>query len=293
MFKDKLMDWAMQDEAFRVQLFRFVDCFPTLRSNDAIYEHLSDYLSQPGVKAPPGFELGMAAGGLAKGLMAKTMSSQIEGMASKFIAGTDAASALPALEKMWKNGMCFSVDLLGEACVSDEEARLYRQKYLDLVENLPKRVATWPAKLVLESDHLGPVPRTNVSIKISSLSARVDPIDTEGSIRTLMAEIMPILESAKKHGVLVNFDMEQFALKDLTIELFKRCCEAVDFEAGLAMQAYLRSAPDDARSVVDWAKRTGRVVTVRLVKGAYWDYETIHAEQQGWPVPVWSRKCDT
>ena len=156
--------------------------------------------------------------------MAKTMSSQIEGMASKFIAGTDAASALPALEKMWKNGMCFSVDLLGEACVSDEEARLYRQKYLDLVENLPKRVATWPAKLVLESDHLGPVPRTNVSIKISSLSARVDPIDTEGSIRTLMAEIMPILESAKKHGVLVNFDMEQFALKDLTLELFKRTC---------------------------------------------------------------------
>jgi RHH-type proline utilization regulon transcriptional repressor/proline dehydrogenase/delta 1-pyrroline-5-carboxylate dehydrogenase len=292
-FKDKLMDWAMRDEAFRVQLFRFVDCFPTLRTNEAIYDHLADYLSQPGVKPPPGFELGMAAGGLAKGLMAKTMAGQIEGMASKFIAGTDAASALPSLERMWKHGMCFSVDLLGEACVSDEEARLYRQKYLDLVENLPKRVASWPAKPVLESDHLGPVARTNVSIKISSLSARVDPIDTEGSIRTLMAEILPILEAAKRQGVLVNFDMEQFALKDLTIELFKRCCEAVDFEAGLAMQAYLRSAPEDARSVVEWAKRTGRVVTVRLVKGAYWDYETIHAEQQGWPVPVWSRKCDT
>jgi len=292
-FKDKLMDWAMRDEAFRVQLFRFVDCFPTLRTNEAIFDHLSDYLSQPGVKAPPGFELGMAAGGLAKGLMAKTMAGQIEGMASKFIAGTDAASALPSLERMWKHGMCFSVDLLGEACVSDEEARLYREKYLDLVENLPKRVAAWPAKPVLESDHLGPVARTNVSIKVSSLSARVDPIDTEGSIRSLMAEIRPILEAAKRNGVLVNFDMEQFALKDLTIELFKRCCEAVDFEAGLAMQAYLRSAPDDARSVVEWAKRTGRVVTVRLVKGAYWDYETIHAEQQGWPVPVWSRKCDT
>jgi RHH-type proline utilization regulon transcriptional repressor/proline dehydrogenase/delta 1-pyrroline-5-carboxylate dehydrogenase len=65
------------------------------------------------------------------------MAGQIEGMASKFIAGTDAASALPSLEKMWKNGLCFSVDLLGEACVSDQEARLYRQKYLDLVENLP------------------------------------------------------------------------------------------------------------------------------------------------------------
>jgi RHH-type proline utilization regulon transcriptional repressor/proline dehydrogenase/delta 1-pyrroline-5-carboxylate dehydrogenase len=292
-FKDKLMDWAMQDEAFRVQLFRFVDCFPTLRTNDAIYDHLADYLSQPGVKPPPGFELGMAAGGLAKGLMAKTMAGQIEGMASKFIAGTDAASALPALERMWKNGMCFSVDLLGEACVSDEEARAYRQKYLDLVENLPKRVASWPAKPVLETDHLGAVPRTNVSIKISSLSARVDPIDTEGSIRGLMEGILPILHAAKRGGVLVNFDMEQHSLKDLTIELFKRCCEEVDFDAGLAMQAYLRSAEDDARNVVEWAKRRGRTVTVRLVKGAYWDYETIHAEQQGWPVPVWGRKSDT
>ncbi len=90
--------------------------------------------------------------------------------------------------------------------------------------------------------------------------------------------------------MLINFDMEQFALKDLTLELFMRCCEAIDFPAGLAMQAYLRSGDDDARRLIEWAKRTGRQVTVRLVKGAYWDYETIHAEQMGWPVPVWSRK---
>src|SRR4029453_4084908 len=67
----------------------------------------------------------------------------------------------------------------------------------------------------------------------------------------------------------------------------------VDFEAGLAMQAYLRSGVDDARRISDWSKRTGRQVTVRLVKGAYWDYETIHAEQQGWPVPGGGRKSDT
>ncbi len=291
--KDKLMDWAMKDEAFKIQLFRFVDCFPTLRSNDAIYEHLADYLSQPGVKPPPGFEFGMAAGGMARGLMARTMAGQIEGMAGKFIAGTDAASALPLLQRVWGHGMCFSVDLLGEACLSDEEARAYREKYLDLVDNLPARVAAWKPNPVLETDHLGPIPRTNVSIKVSSLSARVDPIDTEGSIRALMESILPILEAARRRGVFVNFDMEQFALKDLTLELFMRCCERVDFHAGLAMQAYLRSAPDDARRVVEWAKRTGRVVTVRLVKGAYWDYETIHAEQQGWPVPVWGRKVDT
>ncbi len=292
-WSEGLMDWAMQDEAFKVQIFRFVDCFPTLKDNDSVYEHLTDYLAQPGVTPPPFVATALKAGGLMKGVVTKTMSTQITSMASKFICGTDAASSLPALRKIWDSGLCFSVDLLGEACVSDEEAEAYRRKYLDLIENLPSTVATWGANPRLETDHLGAIPRTNVSIKISSLSARVDPIDTEGSIRGLLENLGPILEAAKRKGVFVNFDMEQFALKDLTLELFMRACEKHDFHAGLAMQAYLRSGDDDARRVIEWSKRTGRQVTVRLVKGAYWDYETINAEQQGWAVPVWSRKVDT
>jgi len=292
-WSDKLMDWSMKDEAFKVQLFRFVDCFPMLKTPEEVHDHLTDYLSQPGVTPPPGFDLGLRMGGLAKGLMARTMSSQITGMAEKFIAGTDAKSALPKLKSLWKEGLAFSVDLLGEACVSDEEALHYRAKYLDLIENLPRDVAAWPANARLESDHLGPIPRCNVSIKISSLHARTDPIDTEGSIRGLMEGLRPVLKAAKERGVLINFDMEQFALKDLTLELFMRCCDEIDFEAGLAMQAYLRSGEEDAQRIIDWARKSGRVVTVRLVKGAYWDYETINAEQQGWPVPVWGRKSDT
>ena len=292
-WSDKLMEWSMKDEAFKVQLFRFVDAFPMLRTPDAVHEHLVDYLTQPGVKPPPGLDLGLKAGGLAKGLMTKTVSNQITGMASKFIAGTDAASALPKLRKMWDEGLAFSVDLLGEACVSDEEAAAYQQKYLDLINNLPSQVANWPANARLESDHLGAIPRVNVSIKISSLHARTDPIDTESSIRGLMKGLRPILQAAHERGVLINFDMEQFSLKDLTLELFMRCREEIPFHAGLAMQAYLKSGDDDARRVVEWSKRTGRVVTVRLVKGAYWDYETIHAEQQGWPCPVWPKKALT
>ncbi|MGP1345910.1 MAG: proline dehydrogenase family protein [Phycisphaerales bacterium] len=292
-WSDKLMDWSMKDQAFKVQLFRFVDAFPTLRSGDAVHEHLVDYLTQPGVSLPPGMGLGVQAGGLAKGLMTKTISGQIKGMGEKFIAGTDAASALPNLQKLWKNGIAFSVDLLGEACVSDAEADGYAQKYLDLVSNLPETVAGWAASERLERDHLGVVPRTNVSIKISSLSAKADAIDTEGAIGDLMGRIVPILELAKSKGVFINFDMEQFALKDLTMELFMRCCERVDFHAGLAMQAYLKSGDADARRIIEWSKRRGRVVTVRLVKGAYWDYETIHAEQMGWACPVWNTKRET
>jgi RHH-type proline utilization regulon transcriptional repressor/proline dehydrogenase/delta 1-pyrroline-5-carboxylate dehydrogenase len=292
-YSNALMEWSMKDPSFKVQMFRFVDCFPMLKDSDQVYEHLKDYLAQPGVSVPPVIATALKAGSLAKGLAARTISSQIEGMAGKFIAGRDAASALDGLKKLWKDGIAFSVDLLGEACVSDAEAVEYQHKYLDLIQNLPGAVAAWNANEALERDHLGGIPRVNVSIKVSSLSARCDPIDTEGSIRDLMSRIEPVLETARDRGVFINFDMEQFAFKDLTIELFQRCCERIDFHAGLAMQAYLRSGEDDARRVSEWAKRTGRVATVRLVKGAYWDYETIKAEQMGWPSPVWAKKHET
>lgn len=295
-WQDKLMNWSMKDQAFKVQLFRFVDTFPALLSvgdSDAVHEHLVDYLTQPGVTLPPGLGLGLAAGGLAKGMMTRTMTGQIEGMAKNFIAGRDAASALPVLRDLWKRDIAFSVDLLGEACVSVAEVEAYRARYLDLIEQLPGEVKSWNSKPQLETDYLGEIPRVNVSIKISALSVKTDPADFERSVERTFESIRPILESAKKHGVLVNFDMEHHALKELTLELFWRCCERIDFEAGIAMQAYLRSGDDDARRMIEWARRTGRVVTVRLVKGAYWDYETIHSDQQGWPTPVWSSKRDT
>ncbi|MGF1634691.1 MAG: proline dehydrogenase family protein, partial [Phycisphaerae bacterium] len=290
---DKLMDWSMKDAGFKTQLFRFVDAFPTLTTPEQVHEHLVDYLSQPGVTPPPGMDLGLKAGGMAKGMMARTITGQITGMAQKFIAGSDAAGALPTLRKRWDSGLAFSVDLLGEACISDAEAAAYQQQYLDLVNNLPAAVAAWPANLRLETDHLGPIPRTNVSVKVSSLSARTDPIDFDGCIARCMETLVPILQAAAAKGVHINFDMESHATKDLTIALFMKCAEQVDFTGGLALQAYLRSGDDDAARVADWARRTGRQVTVRLVKGAYWDYETIHAEMAGWPSPVWSRKRDS
>ena len=292
-YSDALMEWSMKDPNFKVQMFRFVDAFPMLRSSEAIYDHLDDYLSQPGVTVPGIIGTALKAGKLAKGVAASTISKQITGMAGKFIAGTDAATALPDLQRMWNDGIAFSVDLLGETCVSDSEADAYQAKYLDLIGNLPAAIAAWKPQPLLESDHLGPIPRVNVSVKISSLSARCDPIDTEGSINDLLRRLEPVLETARDKGVFVNFDMEHHAFKDLTIELFQRAATRINFHAGLAMQAYLRSGVEDARRMCEWAARANRTVTVRLVKGAYWDAETIKAEQNGWPCPVWSTKWQT
>ncbi len=292
-WSDKLMDWAMKDEAFKIQFFRFVDTYPALKTPDQIHEHLVDYMTQPGVTPPPGMDMMTKAGGLAKGLFTSQMTKQITGMAKKFIAGENAQAASPLLHDLWKKNMCFSVDLLGEACISPKVADSYQEKYLDLINNLPDLVSDFAPNEHLESDHLGPIPRVNVSIKLTSLYWDVDPIDTEGSIVRLMGRLAPLLQAAGKKNVHINFDIEQAEFKDLTLDLFERCCEQHEFPAGLALQAYLRSGMDDAQRVIDWSKRTGRQITVRLVKGAYWDYETILAEQQGYPVPVWSRKQDS
>src|SRR5947209_5140667 len=195
-WSDKLMGWAMQDAGFKTQLFRFVDVMPVLRTPEAVHRHLMEYLTQEGVTPPPMLRAGLAAGGLAKGMLAKTVTAQVESMAARFVAGTDAASALPALRELWESGVAFSVDLLGEAYVSDVEAAEYQKRYLDLIDVLPREVKAFAENPRLQSDHLGQVPKTNVSIKISSLSARINPADYEGTLSNLMAALVPILRAA-------------------------------------------------------------------------------------------------
>jgi RHH-type proline utilization regulon transcriptional repressor/proline dehydrogenase/delta 1-pyrroline-5-carboxylate dehydrogenase len=290
---DQLVDRAMHDPALKVQLLRFIDVFPMLRTAEQVYEYLVEYLGQPGLALPTEVALGLKAGGLAKGIMAKTIAGRITAMAGRFIAGPDPAAALPVLERLWERGVAASVDLLGEACLSREEAWAYQHRYLNLLDTLTAAAARWPPRPSLESDHLGRVPRASISIKITSLAARADPIDPQGALRALEEGLRPILQAAARNHATVYFDMEQAAVKELTIGLFERCCEACDFPAGLALQAYLRSAAEDAERLIAWAARTGRQVTVRLIKGAYWDYEVIHAERMGWPVPVWTEKRAT
>jgi RHH-type proline utilization regulon transcriptional repressor/proline dehydrogenase/delta 1-pyrroline-5-carboxylate dehydrogenase len=292
-WSEKLIAWSLEDEGFKTELFRFVDVFPVLKSAESVHQHLVEYLQQPGLKPPAAVNLALKAGGLLKGTLAATVEGQIRSMAGRFIAGATLADAAAGLKRRWEEGIAFSLDLLGEAVVSHPEAAAYRGRYAELLERLPGFVEGLPERAALERDHLGAIPRANVSIKISALDGHVSPVDAGGSVERLYAAIAPLLETARAHNIFINFDMEHHALKDLTIRLFKRCCERFDFHAGLALQAYLRSAEADVLDLMEWSRAQGRVVTVRLIKGAYWDYETIHAQMQNWPSPVWSKKGET
>ncbi|MGA7216123.1 MAG: bifunctional proline dehydrogenase/L-glutamate gamma-semialdehyde dehydrogenase, partial [Terrimicrobiaceae bacterium] len=109
--------------------------------------------------------------------------------------------------------------------------------------------------------------------------------------------LRPLLRCAKARNVFVNFDMEMHWLKDLTLSLFETLLDEKEFRdyrhCGIAMQAYLRDTPDDLERLIEWAAKRRTRVTVRLVKGAYWDTETILARQRRWPVPVYEQKHET
>jgi len=292
-WSERLVERALEDEAFKVQLFRFVDVFPMLRDPSHLCDVLTDYFSQPGLSLPRGMQVGLRATRIAKRAASRAIARQIEAMAENFIAGADVDGALPGLRRRFEQGFAFSVDLLGEACVSRTEADAYVARYLELIERLAGEVSSWTAQERLERDALGAIPRANVSIKLSSLDPRATSIDLARGVDRLAGVLTPILEVAARAGVFVNFDIEQYALRELILCTFERCAERIEFEGGLAFQAYLRSAPGDAERLIAWSKRQARTVTVRLVKGAYWDYEMIRAQQEAWPTPVWPNKAAT
>ena len=81
----------------------------------------------------------------------------------------------------------------------------------------------------------------------------------------------------------------------LIFELLDEAEFAAGPSAGLVLQAYLRESPDQLDQVLGWAERSRRLppVTVRLVKGAYWDHEVVEARQHGWVPPVFEHKSDS
>jgi RHH-type proline utilization regulon transcriptional repressor/proline dehydrogenase/delta 1-pyrroline-5-carboxylate dehydrogenase len=142
-FYGALMDWAMKDEQFKVQLFRFVDVLPTLTSASEVSRHLTEYLDNDQVKLSPALRLGLKAAGGASWLFGAGIKSQVTGMARQFMLGDDPKEILDILLRLHKQGIAFTVDVLGEAVVSEAEADEYAQRYLDLLDLLGKCSARW------------------------------------------------------------------------------------------------------------------------------------------------------
>lgn len=290
---------AMKDPAFKAQLFRFIDVLPSLHDDARVVQLAEEYFgvmsahlfgAQWGLKALASTKLGASLSG-------KAIRHQVEQMATSFIAGASIEQAVPTLRKLWEDGRAFSVDLLGEASVSEREADAYRDRCLAALQALGEACPGWSPAPLLERDHLGPLPRVQLSIKISALYSQLDPIDPESSYRAVAARLRPLLNLAGTLPASVIFDMEQADTKELILSIFMRLFMEEPYRtfphAGIALQAYRTDTYDDVQRLLTWSRERLVPVTIRLVKGAYWDSDAIRYRQRGWPMPLFERKTQT
>jgi RHH-type proline utilization regulon transcriptional repressor/proline dehydrogenase/delta 1-pyrroline-5-carboxylate dehydrogenase len=296
----RLMGAAMDRPDFKLALFRFIDVLPSLSTRAQLARHLREYFLEEGAPfadVAGGLFSSLAggvAGSLAAAAAAPLVRREIEAFSRTFIAGRDPADALPVLAAIRAGGGCHTVDLLGEAALSVAETDRYGRLYLELVRLLAREIASRPPR---DPEREKAFPGLNLSVKLSSLCSRLDPARHDDSVAEGVARLRPVFRAVREAGGALLVDMETTQLKAITLDAVTALLDEEEFlrfdRAGVALQMYLRSAEEDLDRVAGWARARGRRITVRLVKGAYWEYERAVALQRGWPVPVFLEKSHT
>jgi RHH-type transcriptional regulator, proline utilization regulon repressor / proline dehydrogenase / delta 1-pyrroline-5-carboxylate dehydrogenase len=298
---DKLMAWTMANEGLRVQLFRLIDCLPALQSKAEIARHMQEYLASDAVEVPALRSLLNFSTdnphSIAATAAATTLATAIATLAKRYICGENLAAATKTIERLRRDRLAFTMDLLGEAVISEVEAQSYLDRYLAMMENLANVSKDWGTIDRIDTADGESLNRVQVSVKLSALYSQFDPLAPDRTTEKVSEPARILLRTAKEVGCGVHFDMEQYEFKSLTLQILKQVLTEPEFidrtDVGITIQGYLRDSERDLSELIAWAKERGRPITVRLVKGAYWDRETIRAHQQGWAVPVFFDKAST
>jgi len=275
-----------EDAHFRVQALRFIDVLPALDDDTELVRHLNAYFTGGDFPLPEGVKWGMehAGGEITSHLIAPLVRKAVQQIGGRFIAGETADEAYRTIAHLHQKSMQSSLDILGEAVLSEEEAEHYQKQYLELIEALSPRLEATGEKL-------------HLSIKASSLYSQINPLAPEHGSKAIRARLRPILQSVKQHGGGMTLDMEHFDTREITMRVFQDILSEPEFtdwpDCGIALQAYLKHAEDDLESLIEWAEERGAPIHVRLVRGAYRDEEMVVAQREGWDAPAWEEKWRT
>ncbi|MFM6062278.1 MAG: proline dehydrogenase family protein, partial [Microcystis panniformis] len=197
---DKLLDWAMSNPNLRVQLFRFIDCLPALRSNAEIANHLQQYLGDASVELPSALKsiLNFSdPNSLPAQTAASVISKSVETLARKYIAGEDLGQITRTVTRLRKEKMAFTIDLLGEAVITEAETQVYLQSYLDLMTHLAQEATKWNKVSQIDEADGDLLPQVQVSVKLTAFYSQFDPIDPIGSKEKVCDRIRLLLRRAQ------------------------------------------------------------------------------------------------
>ena len=292
----KIMNWSMTQPDFKLNMFRLVDVLPSLRSSESIAAHVNEYLGTAAKNMNGLMEWGLNVD--PSSLRAKVTSlivkKSVRQMASQFIAGETPSEALKELRRLRKENLCFTVDLLGEYSVSEKEAQVYQDRYMEALNVFGREVPKWPESNPLIPGHPGELNPVCISVKLSALYSQCDVLNYNASVNTLAERLTTIARRAKELNALLYVDAEDVGNNELIYEAFKQVFGSDEFKdfpyPGAVVQAYARRSGEVIDDLLDFARKRGGPIAIRLVKGAYWDSETVIADQNEWPSPLFGQK---
>lgn len=205
-------------------------------------------------------------------------------MGEQFVTGETIAEALANAANMESKGFRYSYDMLGEAALTDEDAKRYLASYEQAIHAIGKA-----------SHGRGIYEGPGISIKLSALHPRYSRAQYDRVMDELYPTVLGLVKMARDYDIGINIDAEEADRLEISLDLLERLC----FEPSLAgwngigfvIQAYQKRCPYVIDYVIDLAKRSRHRLMIRLVKGAYWDSEIKLAQVNGLEgYPVYTRK---
>jgi len=224
-------------------------------------------------------------------LLAKFIRKSVSLLATRFIAGVDINKAQKQLSSLLSSGRDATLDQLGELVVSQKEADQYLERVLEIIQGINKHVKKG-------TRNSAGINKAHVSIKVTALCHDFKYQDFDFIFSQIAPRLKSILLSAKEHEVFINIDAEHYHVRDQVFEIYKKVLletpELSDYkDTGIVVQAYLRDAYEHLEDVIALAKERGLNMPIRLVKGAYWDAETIEADAHNFEAPQFLNKEET
>ena len=209
-------------------------------------------------------------------------------LSNKFVMGRTIQKALHRAAQDQKLGYTHSFDMLGEAAMTSQDAQRYFMEYKEAIRGLKE------ARQTQETRQEAP----SISIKLSALHPRYEVSQKNRVLPELIERLKCLALDAKQANISLTIDAEESERLELSLLIFEALSGDKDLAnwngLGLAVQAYQKRAT----AVIDWletvAQKHNRRIPVRLVKGAYWDSEIKHCQEEGLSdYPVFTRKAST
>ena len=208
-------------------------------------------------------------------------------MGEQFVTGETIEEALKRSKPLEARGFRYSYDMLGEAATTAADAERYYRDYENAIHAIGKA-----------SGGRGIYDGPGISIKLSALHPRYVRAQAERVMGELLPKVKALAAIAKSYDIGLNIDAEEADRLELSLDLLESLCLDADLAGwnglGFVVQAYGKRCPFVLDFIIDLARRSGRRVMVRLVKGAYWDAEIKRAQLDGLDgFPVYTRKIHT